>query len=478
MIKARYQELCKIFDFVLEKIPTPEVTANNYLHVPNLDPESLAKYNTSKIGKLLLSIKFRLIAFFRILHSICNRKFYYTTQNNVQSDILFVSHITNNQQMFQENDVYFGDLPDQLFKQGIKSSIALVMHDKTGSQKVHNNWVGRKVPRFVLSSSLNFISEIMIYLRQRKSQKKLHSILKDLKIDKTLAQDILQHHLSNDTINALRIAFQVAEITKKIGPKIVITTFEGHAWERLVYYYVRKVNPSIKCLGYQHAAVFKHQHAISRLLRKEYNPNVILTSGLVAKEILQKSLEFKNIKVICIGSPKYCVSSLVVSKKNCCLVVPEGIVSECLLLFKLSLDYARKYPNQKFIWRLHPLIDFERLKKYSNSFKKIPKNICLSDDNLKKDIHKCDSVLYRGSTTVVNAINAGLKPIYLKQNVEDLSIDPIFQQRQGKEVVENQIDLNIALNKKFNLKDKKALQEFAKIFYCAFDIKALKGAIL
>ena len=70
----------------------------------------------------------------------------------------------------------------------------------------------------------------------------------------------------------------------------IITTFEGHAWERLVYYYARRANPNIKCFGYQHSAVFEHHNSIKRPLNNKYNPDVVFTSGKIAENILNQIL--------------------------------------------------------------------------------------------------------------------------------------------------------------------------------------------
>ena len=79
----------------------------------------------------------------------------------------------------QDNDAYFGCLPDKLLKKGVNSSIALIMHNKINSKKVTNKFVDSKVPRFLLSSSLDFLSEIKLYLSQAKSKKQFRSYLKD-----------------------------------------------------------------------------------------------------------------------------------------------------------------------------------------------------------------------------------------------------------------------------------------------------------
>ena len=474
MNKDKLKFLCKVFDQVLINASTPEITANNYLHILNLDSESLEKYNTSKIEKLWLMVRFRLVAIIRILHSIFDGEHYCVRQNNIKSDVLFVSHLTNSQQLLQEQDAYFGCLPNQLLEQGVSSSIVLMKHAKVSKQQVLNSWTNSKTPRFVLSPSLDFLSEIRIYFAQRKSKNKLQSILKNLQTDKIITKDILLHQLSSKTISTIRVAKQVENIAEQTGAKFIITTYEGHAWERLVYYSVRKQNPNVKCFGYQHAAVFKHQHAAKRMLHKRYNPDVILTSGMVAKAILEQSW-LKEGKVVCVGSPKHLnlISSSILHKNQSCLVVPEGIISECLILFKLSLEYARQHKSQKFIWRLHPLLSFDNLKDKSTIFDDLPDNIVLSESDLDKDIQKCNSVLYRGSTAVVSAINLGLKPIYYQQSCGELNIDPIYTYDEGKSIVRSQEELGLALTQDIGIKAMRSLQNFAQSFYKPLEVKAL-----
>ncbi len=427
-----------LFDKVLiHKDSNQYIVANTYLHVLNAHPEFLKKYNLSKQVKIWFFVKSRLVSVIGILQSILNKKHYNTQKQNIQSDILFVSHLTNSQQMLRDSDNYFGDLPNQLLQHGMDSSIALIDHIKMNNQRTSRVWKDSKVHRFILNSSLDFLSEIKLHFSQRKAKKQLKFILKDLRINKALVKDILRHHLSSETFNTLRIAMQVADIVRKTGAKFIVTTYEGYAWERLVYYYAREANPDIKCFGYQHAAVFKHQHAIKRPLEEKYNPDVVLTSGIIAKDIFEKS-QIESGEIACLGSYKHRMPNLTTGEAQCCLVVPEAFVSECLILFKLSLAYAKQYPDQQFIWRLHPLLNFDDIIKHGVSLNNLPSNIHLSEDSLDDDIQKCDSALYRGSTAIVNAINAGLKPIYYKQSTDELSIDPIYQQQQGKETVRNQ----------------------------------------
>ena len=470
---SKYQELCKTFDQVLKNnAATPQIIANNYLHILNSSPEFLKRFNLSKIGKIQALIKFKLIYIVRAFQSIFDGAHYYTRQKETESEVLFVSHLTNKRQILKDNDAYFGDLPNQLLQNGISNSIVLINHAKVSKKKVLEGWSDSKIQRFILSSSLNFISEVSAYFSQLKSKRQLKSILKGLQIDEVLAQDILNNQLSSNTFNALRVARQVTDIARITNAKFIVTTYQGHAWKRLVFFYAREFNPNIRCLSYQHAAVFKHQHAIKRPLNKNYNPDVILTSGLIGKEIF-KHVQLQGSKVSCIGSPKHSESILVKNQNKCCLVIPEVFVKECLSLFDLSIDYAKKNLNQKFIWRLHPGLSYNKLKSQSSILKNLPNNIYLSVGSLDDDIKRCDSVLYRGSTAVINAINAGLKPIYYQQSSDELSIDPIYTHKKGKSIVHNQEELGLALDRNIDDKTMQSLQDFAQDFYTPLDANAI-----
>ena len=466
----RYKKLCSLFDTILLSSSAPEIIANSYLHIVNTHPQSLKKYSFSRKLRIRVFIRSRLVTMFRLLQSILTPP---PLLKNHNSDILFVSHLTNTSQQLQENDAYFGNLPSFLIKNNISSSIALINHIKTDIQ-ISDAWKKSVVSRFILSDTLDFLSELKICISQKKSKRKLVKVLRDLNVNKLHAKNILNHHFSPDTYNAIRIAIQVACIVKKTGANFIITTYEGHAWERLVYYHVRKINPNIKCFGYQHAALSKHNYAIKRPLKDPFNPDVIFTSGVITQEVFRENRQIKS-KITCLGSFKYLPYSIKKNTVKCCLVVPEGIFSECLLLFKFSLEYAIQHQNQKFIWRLHPILNFDILQKKNSFFKKLPDNIDISERSLDDDIKKCNSVLYRGSTSVLRAISGGLSPIYYKKSTDELSVDPIYNILDGKFIVCNTLDLYHALHKKVSAKQMLELQDFSINYFTPMNENSLLG---
>ena len=109
-------------------------------------------------------------------------------------------------------------------------------------------------------------------------------------------------------------------------------------------------------------------------------------------------------------------------------------------------------------------MSFKDLQDHSKIFESLPENICLSDKTLDFDVQRCGSVLYRGSTAVINAINGGLKPIYYKLNGE-MSIDPIYQHHHGKYIVDCFLEFKNALMTPLTTQEQAALIDFCKNLY-------------
>ena len=112
-------------------------------------------------------------------------------------------------------------------------------------------------------------------------------------------------------------------------------------------------------------------------------------------------------------------------------MLPEAIIEECDILFKFSLNYVKKYSDIKFIWRLHPLLNFKMLMG-KLGIKKLPKNIILSKNN-NSDFINAKFCLYRGSSSVVEAIRYSCIPMYLELN-NSLDINPLINFENLKKI--------------------------------------------
>ena len=242
--------------------------------------------------------------------------------------------------------------------------------------------------------------------------------------------------LSFESFNSIRIGIQIQEILKKVKPKVLLLTFEGYSWERSAISYTKKLNQNIKCIGYIHSAVFDNQHAIFRNLTHSYNPDLFLTASENMKKQIKEKVVGSEYKIHTLGSLKKDKAKSLKNKGFSCLVVPEGIIDECTLLFEFSLKCALINPNINFIWRVHPVISFEKLIKKNKSFINLPKNIILSKNSFEEDILSSRVIIYRGSTAIIKAVRYGLTPIYLDLG-DQFSIDPIYQFETGKFIIKS-----------------------------------------
>lgn len=137
-----------------------------------------------------------------------------------------------------------------------------------------------------------------------------------------------------------------------------------------------------------------------------------------------------------------------------------------------------KYKKNKinFILRLHPHINKDEFIKKN---KKLLADIKISNSTkLEKDISLSKFVLYRGSSSVIEAMQQGLIPIYFHDNKNNFQIDPLWQLK-SRIIVNNSYQLYLILKKNNSLIKHKINKntKFANKFYTAIDQKKLNEVI-
>ena len=95
-----------------------------------------------------------------------------------------------------------------------------------------------------------------------------------------------QEALSIETLTNLRFIFQINLLLKTVKPKVIIVTYEGYAWERLLFMKAHQLDPNIKCIGYHNSAIYFLQHSLQRSLPDMLDPDMILTTSEVNKRKL------------------------------------------------------------------------------------------------------------------------------------------------------------------------------------------------
>jgi len=501
----KYLLLCKICDKVLlDSKSNIETNSISWLHVIREHPVVLKNYfNLFENNSILLHFIYfirrqssNVAGLCRIfIVSIFKRKHYFNIfKSSVKKiDVLFISHFLSKSQVGNKEDFYFGNIPDNLKNTGYNSLIALINHTGNESDFLSEKWNKKNiVPRVILSRTINFFDELKIFLDLRKESIRLKKLAKKEKSN--LKRNILfraaEECITNRSMINLRIAFQINKLVSKLKPKLLIITHEGHAFERVIFSCARKVQKNIYCIGYQHAIIFRLQNSVYLKLKDQFNPNEILTSGIIGKNKLESAKTLTNIPIKVLGSSRYMENKIPLkfktekvknNKKNkkMILVIPEGLVSECYTLFDFSLKCAIRFPEIIFIWRLHPGINFVTQVNNYNRYKNLPKNIIVSKKTLKEDFNRCDWALYRGTTTIIQAILFGLRPIYLEL-VNEFNIDPLEKIKNWRVVVKNINDFkNVMNNNSKHWSKKKWLlsRNYCNKFFKPFDNKILVNII-
>jgi hypothetical protein len=482
--EKQYKELCGVCDQLLlagdSKI---ERVAIPWLHIIREHPVFLSKYAALFDGK---DIGFSTRAYARIhgllyfLRSIAGIAAPWVASDELpdQIDFLFLSHLLSPGQAGDSEDFYFGDLPGKLVAQKKKVVIALMNHTKAPAGQLIAKWRNAAVPRVLLTDNIGIAAGTSFYRSMLHESKVLRQ--KALKSGELFQQRILSRAsaeaLSGSTFANLRLNHQIEILCRQLSPRNILVTHEGHAFERMAFSAAHRAVPGINCIGYQHSGLFRLQHAIRRKLAPPYNPGQIMTSGPIAKLQLEHEPGLAGTRMAVLGSNRYFDSGQSgknLSAENNCLVLPEGIIGECELLFRFSLECAQQMPNTQFTWRLHPSITFKDLQENTPGFRHLPANIILSAGSLDDDIAKSQWVLYRGSTAVVKAVGGGTRPVYFSVPGE-MTIDPLYGISTGKAIVTNSDDLSRLLKHTTEDNGKaeaemETLQAYCRQYFVPFD---------
>jgi hypothetical protein len=229
------------------------------------------------------------------------------------------------------------------------------------------------------------------------------------------------------------IGCRVAKIYPNL--KVCILTYEGMAWERMFIFGLKKVNPNIHVIGYQHAVV--PQSALSVFVGKKEleltpQPDLVLTTGEASLKIIQKygnlpsskirpacALRYDHLYRVAFSPKKPKIISLQV------LVALDGLEDASELLYYAILQ-AQKNNDITFYVRNHPVIPIETMFKLTGFNEELPNNMKISENKtVLEDIEASDIVLYWGTTISLEAIILGLPVIHYDRG-DTLSYDPLF----------------------------------------------------
>ncbi len=491
MKSSQYDKILKYTDEIIySNIDNYFLISNPWLHVIREHPVFLKHYEFLFSNSFLFTwkiIKISCINILSILYSI-SRSFISSDFHSwvlqvgklTQFQFLFISQFVSDSPSYVNDDFIFGNLDEKVSEGGSSTLTLLFNFTRTFRYnfflKNENKNSKLLMPRFC-SFKIELLHSFNLLLASLNLLKNLFSEKDVLKKRIYLCASI--YCLSEHTLNCLRKAYLVLQILKHCDSKHVITTFEGHSWERLIFYQAH-LNTNCLCFAYIHSPLFKNQHSIFRHLSKSYDPDVFLFAGEIIQNMFLTKCSFDNFDSYVLGSNRNFKIDDVIRKKRrfvssadkACLVLCEGINSEAKSLLLISLDCAIHYPNLKFIWRLHPLLSFNDLFSH-DEIEKLPSNIFISERSFDLDISSSDYALYRGSSSIIQAIAGGLRPIYFKK-ANEMSIDPLFFINDWRIQVTNTTDLADCLENEiiYDFSFEETIEQIKKI-YEPFDSQVL-----
>ena len=476
---TEYKKLCKSCDEILTSKNSSFVTkAIPWLHVLNAHPTTQERYtNVWEENKKnnYISLYRSLGLFLRnLIAGGSSPRFVSSNHKIKKTDVLILSHLLNKDHLGREEDFYFGNMASELQKKDVSSQILLRDHVGLNYIKIRDSWGKKSTPRLFFTNRLSFLSELFILFRLTKEAAFLYisSYVQKDRILKNIYKTAAKAAFSFDSISAVRFSYQFEYLVSELQPKAIITTMEGHAFERLAFFAARRVNPRIKCFGYQHAVLFPHQHAIKRSLGSDYDPDIIFTAGNQTISTLLKGYRGKKVQIYNIGThrsscPETIYDLTKTGLESVCLVLPDGNITECLDLCSFAYKAAKSIPEIKFVIRLHPLNSVEMLILKNKVFKKLPPNLAFSNnDDIQNDFKMSKWALYRGSGSVIHSVMAGCRPIYVKIS-NNINMDPLFEISNGRKIIKDYIELKIIMRHDISLTTESFLDELEGLFkYC------------
>ena len=113
------------------------------------------------------------------------------------------------------------------------------------------------------------------------------------------------------------------------------------------------------------------------------------------------------------------------------------------------------------------------IRKYPE-FYLLPNNIKWASDDIETDLSECKWALYRGTTMIVQAIYAGLIPLYFQKKPDEMSLDLLYEISQMKPTLTSKNDfINNTLQINQSIFDRNLVLNYCSTLYNNFDYKIL-----
>jgi hypothetical protein len=356
-------------------------------------------------------IQYFLIAFLKSLYSTIFTKTNSSYPKKLEN--IFISHYFNEKLISEKQDFYFNEIPFL-----IGGNVFYINHSKNKqSEKINLNGNLSLIPKI-----LNLKDECIII---RLILKEMVLIYKEIS-PKNIFEFKFKYFILLNTINPstffnLRMYFFFNRIIANSKVEKIFLTFEGHSWEKAICFAAKKNHLKPLTFAYQHAPIFKSQDSIFQKENKYTLPDFILCSGSISKNIFVKQQLINSSEIFIFGSKRRGKISVKKKINNNILVLSDGTFKETMLLIDFSIAISKFVVNSKIYFRPHPAFNLNKIRSV-----RFPDNVILSKGTFNEDLQRTNFAIYRGSSSIVEAVNNSIVPIYLSIENE-ISIDPLWK---------------------------------------------------
>ena len=394
------------------------------------------------------------INLFYIILKIIFNFIYANTQNfrskiNKSSNInhLIISHFDNN----KNSDYIFGDIFSNEYLKN--NFIVYVTNLDNKSKKSKISPLFFKLNLFSQFKIIFSLYGISLNILLGKSFKNFYENYYQFKF-------LSKSYMEYDTFCNLLIFEYTKKHINSFNIDSILTTFEGHPWEVLIFFYSN--HKKIKSSAYLHTYLKKNSPYF--FLSKNYVPNVIYTVGREMANVVNRFLgiSFSQIKIL--GSKKHNsdkVYEYIQNNKTFknILLLPESIDEEVDIFLKF-IDHCKSYRNLNIKIKFHPLYSINNyiIKNY---------NDYITQSQLDDIIINTDLIIYRGTSTIFELMKFKVISLYLS-NDNETTRDPLFYCNDKFIISNNNIKnfLNLDNN---STKDKLLINEFNVLRKKMFD---------
>ena len=423
------QQISQQMEKILRDLGSYEYLVNPYFRISKATPRQIKKYDLlnfkfadtlSKVSLIssLPMIIIRMILYF-LLSLLFSFQYKIFKRNLKQSNIIFISHATQENLSRGLSDEFFALMPKYYQSKKHKVTILYTNHGKLSYSKKINILKSSKeiifinlMPKFLKPQE--FITYIVKMLHLASNCLILNSRMKHSSpIYSAIMLQAAKNFFNRDTYSNYLLSIRLQSYLKPEPPYAIFLTFEGHSYEQYLIESVISKAPNIKFVLYQHSPIVPDHFGVIAFLKSNQNILRIYTTGITYLKYLRKISNIPKYKVI--GSQKYVnsIKTNVEIKKQTVLLIPDGgEIHSTIKFLRLGIYLQKLEPKYAYVLRLHPHLKENTLIKVFLFLLNNCYQITISDNSLQTDLGNANYVIFRGSTVGVQSLNAGVIRVF------------------------------------------------------------------